>query len=204
MNLLTLPIALRAYNDATDLVNRQRQRRDYAHAQVKELHSEVSRVNLEIYSANVKVYHEKLNVQNARAKIKAAQVVNRTLADIVAKVAISCSHAHVLDNLGKVHSLIIHKEKYYKVTETISTIFQFLVKEVKYQFEMGPFAQLGNIVKSIQNILPEIKSLGELDSTDVLTQTAIMLEETSTQANEMIEMSAARFGHKSTSALDYA
>ena len=96
------------------------------------------------------------------------------------------------------------KEKYYKVTETISTIFQFLVKEVKYQFEMGPFAQLGNIVKSIQNILPEIKSLGELDSTGVLTQTAIMLEETSTQANEMIEMSAARFGHKSTSALDYA
>ena len=98
----------------------------------------------------------------------------------------------------------MHKEKYHKVTETISTLFQFLVKETKYQFEMGPFAQLAKIVKSIQNVLPEIKSLGELDSTDVLKQTAIMLEETSTQAIEMIEMSAARFDQKSTSALDYA
>ena len=102
VNLISLPFTIPAVDAASDLVNKSMESRDNAQAQVKELQSEIFKVNDQFLFANTKVYLEKQNVQNAKAKMEAAQVVNKTLADIVAKVAVSCSHAHVLDNLGKV------------------------------------------------------------------------------------------------------
>ena len=86
--------------DARYLAGRKATRATVEQFQAKLAEDADSKAKLE--RERIDFYVEKLNVQNAKAKMEAAQVVSKNLADIVAKVAVSCSHAHVLDNLGKV------------------------------------------------------------------------------------------------------
>ena len=86
-----------------------------------------------------------------------------------------------------------------------SPFLQSLAEETRFQLKLGPFAQLGQIARSVRDILPNIKSLGKHDSSGVLMQAANVLETSSAQALQIIDKNGARLDHKlSTSFLTYA
>lgn len=137
--------------------------------QVRSIGSKIDALEELIAEASTDLATALYGEELAKQEVAVSQKLNKALAEIVSKVAVSSAQASTLSALG-----------------------ESLVNETQFQLKMGHFAQFGNIVENIQDTLPILKDIAKDDATGVLTRTALNLENIGTETLHKIRANAKR------------